>query len=140
MTAPESKPEILAFAEDPGAYVALGPDEERIATDRFCVTFSPGAHFWSTSVCRVRFRPDDVEAGVREVRELMAARSRTAAAWTIGPSATPVGLPQQLLSLGMQAESDEGSVILVLTERPSVRPSRFEARLVTKFEDHVAAI
>lgn len=135
------EPDLLVFAEDPGAYVALGPDEERIVTDRFCVTFSPGAHFWSTSVSRVRFRADDdVETGVQEVRDLMSARSRSAAAWTIGPSATPVGLVESLLALGMRAESDEGSLVLVLTEPPSVRPSRFEVRVVRTFEDHVAAI
>jgi GNAT superfamily N-acetyltransferase len=132
--------DVLAFAEDPGMYVALGPDEERLVTDRFCVTFSPGEHFWSTSVARVRLTADGVEAGVRDIRELMAARSRIAAAWTIGPSTTPGALLERLMALGMQAESDEGSVIMVLEEPPLLDPSSFEVRVVRTLEEHTASI
>jgi hypothetical protein len=39
--------DLRAFAEDPGAFVAIGPDEERIPTDRYSVTFTPGEQFWS---------------------------------------------------------------------------------------------
>jgi hypothetical protein len=49
------EPDLLAFAEDPQAFVAIGPDQERIMTERFALTFSPGKHFWSTAVARVRF-------------------------------------------------------------------------------------
>jgi hypothetical protein len=30
--------DLHAFAEDPAAFVAIGPDEERILTDRYSVT------------------------------------------------------------------------------------------------------
>lgn len=82
-------PDLLAFAEDPQVFVAIGPDQERILSDHFVLTFSPGEHFWSTAVARVRFDVDDVRGGVRKVRELMRRRGCRAAAWTIGPSAAP---------------------------------------------------
>jgi GNAT superfamily N-acetyltransferase len=138
---PEPLPgELRAFAEDPGAFVAIGPDEERILTDRYSVTFTPGEHFWSASVQRLRFSVDEVAGGVAEIRGLMADRGRTAAAWTVGPSATPEDLRDLLLVTGMKSESGQGSLILVLTEPPHVRSSPFDVRLVTSYEDHVAAI
>jgi hypothetical protein len=132
--------ELRAFAEDPGAFVAIGPDEERILTDRYSVTFTPGEHFWSASVQRLRFGVGEVASGVAEIRGLVADRGRTAAAWTVGPSAAPEGLLDLLLAMGMKSESPKGSLILALTEPPHVQSSSFEVRLVTSFEDHVAAI
>jgi len=131
---------LLAFAEDPDAFVGVGPDEERIATDRAVVTFASGEHFWSTKVGRVRFGAGAVDAAVNEIRSLMRSRARNAAAWTIGPSATPDDLVRELTDLGMEQESTNGSTILVLTEEPSHRPTTFEVRLVASFEDHLAAI
>jgi Acetyltransferase (GNAT) family len=131
---------LRAFAEDPGAFVALGPDEERILTHHYCATFAAGEHFWSASVERLRFGVGDVVAGVAEIRGLVTTRGRKAAAWTVGPSATPDGLLDRLLALGMESESDDGSAILVLTQPPRVQPSPFDVRLVTTYEDYLAAI
>lgn len=131
---------LMPFAEDPGAFVAIGPDEERILSDRYCVTFSPGGHFWSTSVERLRFGADGIEGSVAEIRDLMTARGRKAAAWRVGPSSTPQGLHDLLLALGMEAESDDSSVILVLTEPPRVTPSPFDVRIVSTYEEHLATI
>ena len=134
--------DLRAFAEDPGAFVVIGPDEERILTDRYSVTFTPGVHFWSASVQRLRFGVGDVAAGVAEIRDLVADRGRTAAAWTVGPSATPEGLLELLVAMGMksESESDEGSLILILTEPPHVKAPPFEVRLVASYADHEAAI
>ncbi len=134
------KAHLLAFAEDPDLSLVLGPDEERIVTDRFVITFSPGEHYWSTSVARVRFGGTDVPDGVEEIRDAIRGRARRAAAWTVGPSATPSDLLRHLLRLGLRAESDEGSVILVLTDPPDTRPSTLEVRRVLTFEEHMAAI
>ena len=132
--------DLRAFAEDPGAFVAIGPDEERIRTDHYSVTFTPGEHFWSASVQRLRFGAGELAAGVAEVRGLVADRGRNAAAWTVGPSATPEGLLDLLQAMGMQSESDQGSLMLVLTEPPHTQASPFEVRLVTSYQDHLAAI
>jgi hypothetical protein len=132
--------DLRAFAEDPGAFVAIGPGEERILTNRYSVTFTPGEHFWSVSVQRLRFGVGDVAAQVTEIRGLLADRGRNAAAWTVGPSATPDGLLELLVAMGMRSESDEGSLILVLSEPPQAPSYPFEVRLVSCYEDHVAAI
>jgi acetyltransferase (GNAT) family protein len=132
--------QLIPFAEDPGASVALGPDEERILTDRYCVTFSPGEHFWSTSVERLRFGAEEVESAVAEIHGLMSARGRGAAAWRVGPSATPQSLHDLLMGLGMEPESDVGSVILLLTEQPDVVSSSFDVRLVSTYEEHLASV
>jgi hypothetical protein len=130
---------LIAFAEDPGASVAIGPDEERILTDRYCVTFSAGEHFWSTSVEQLRFGAEAPSA-VEEVHDLMEARGRHAAAWRVGPSSTPEDLHERLIDLGMESESDESSVVLLLTEPPEVGSSPFDVRLVSTYQEHVAAV
>jgi hypothetical protein len=135
-----STDQLIAFAEDPGASLAIGPDEERILTDRYCVTFSPGEHFWSTTVERPRFGADGVESAVAEIHDLMAARGRHSAAWRFGPSSTPSDLHEQLIGLGLKSESDEGSEILLLTEKPEVASSSFDVRLVSTYEEHLASV
>jgi GNAT superfamily N-acetyltransferase len=132
--------DLFAFAEDARGLFAIGPDEERIATDRFVVTFSPGDHFWSTAVARIRFEEGAVRDGLDEVRRLMAEHRRSAAAWTIGPSATPDDVVAQLVSLGLDSESETGSAILVLTAEPRPPRTPFEVRTVSTFEEHLAAI
>jgi hypothetical protein len=42
--------------------------------------------------------------------------------------------------MGMKSESDEGSLMLVLTEPPQIQAFPFEVRLVTSYADHLAAI
>ncbi len=128
--------ELAAFAEDPGAYAEIGTDEERVLTDEVCVTFSPGEHYWSTSVERVRF--EAIAEGLSGVRDLMRARGRSQAAWALGPSASH--LLEPLIGLGLESESDEGSAVLVLDEPPRVRPSAFEVIVTETFEEHLASI
>ena len=133
-------PELLAFAEDPAAYVVLGAGEERISTESAVVTFEPGDHYWSTSVTQVRFADRDAEAELAGLRSLMRSRGRSAAAWAIGPSATPDDVAEQVVQLGLEKESAGASTILILTHPPAVRPTEFEVRPVTTYEDHVASI
>ena len=116
------------------AHVPSGPDDERIEDPRFIVTFSPGAHFWSVSVGRLRFDPDQVASAVAEIRELMAVRGRTASVWSVGDSSTPSDLAARLTGLGMEPEGT--SDVLVLTSPPA-RPaaSAFEVREVRSLLD-----
>lgn len=132
--------EVLAFAEDPGAYVLTAPGDERILDERFSLTFAPGEHFWSTSVCRVRFSRETVPEGVAEIRSLLEARGRREAVWTLGPSSTPDDVIERLRELGLEKESEGGSVILTLTEPPVVRATSVEVRVVDTYEDHLAAV
>jgi hypothetical protein len=102
--APVPEP-LLSSAEDPTAFLGLDPGDERILTDRYCVVFTPGARHPSTIVEQLRLANGGVEAGVSEIRAQMMARGRTAATWTVGPSATPNGLVDLLLAMGMDPES-----------------------------------
>jgi hypothetical protein len=77
---------------------------------------------------------------IPEIRGLVADGGRNAAAWTVGPSAIPEGLLERLLAMGMRSESDESSLMLVLTEPPHVWASPLQVRLVTSYEDDLAAI
>jgi hypothetical protein len=52
----------------------------------------------------------------------------------------PEDLHERLLDIGMESEPDEGSVILLLKEQPHVGPSLFDVRLVSTFEEHIAAV
>jgi GNAT superfamily N-acetyltransferase len=131
---------LIAFAEDATAFLELDPDDERILTDRYSVVLRPGETYWATIVERLRLATGEVESDVAEIRALIGARERTAATWRVGPSATPVDLVDRLLGLGMESESAEGSVILVLTEPPQAGQSPLDVRLVSSFEDHLAAI
>ena len=133
------EPELLAFAEDPDVFLPIGTDEERVVTDRAIVTFAPGAHFWSTVVCRVRFG-SDVASALADIRSLMGSRGRREAVWVTGPSSTPADVVEQLTAHGLERESESGLAILLLTQEPTVRPSAFEVRLVGSFDEHVASI
>ena len=116
------------------AHVPAGPDDERIDDPRFIVTFSPGAHFWSVSVGRLRLDPGQVAPTVAEIRELMAVRRRTASVWSVGDSSTPADLAARLIDLGMEQEGT--SDVLVLTTPPTrVSASPFEVREVRTLED-----
>ncbi len=70
----------------------------------------------------------------------MSDRGRNAAAWRVGPSATPQGVHDLLVGLGMEPESDVGSMVLLLTEQPDVVPSSFDVRLVSTYEEHLASV
>jgi hypothetical protein len=136
-----ARDELLRFAEDPMAHVVVGPDEQRMLDPRFVVTFSPGNHVWSTSVCRLRVGAGPVAATVEEVRALGAARGRRSAVWLVGDSATPGDLAEQLVAPGIEMHREVTSDVLVLTEPPHADPNpSFDVATVARLEDHRAAI
>jgi hypothetical protein len=134
-----SSPDVLAFAEDARALVAIGPDEERIDLGSAVVTCSPGTHYWSTGVARVRFG-DDVAAELARVRYAIRERDRAAAAWTIGGSATPVEVVERLVALGLEEEPGGGSLVMVVDAPPARRPSPFRVVRVSTPQELAAAI
>ncbi len=116
------------------AYVPAGPDEERFVDERFIVTFSPGAHFWSVSVGRLRLDPDGAAAAVAEVRGFLRARDRASSVWSVGGSSTPDDLSARLTGLGMELEGT--SDVLVLTRAPlHASAAIFEVREVRSPQD-----
>jgi hypothetical protein len=130
---------MRSFAEDPMAHVPPERGEERIEDPRFIVTFSPGAHFWSVSVGRLRLDPDRVTPAVVEIRELIRARGRDASVWSVGPSSTPGDLAERLVELGLEREGT--SDVLLLTTPPARPPAAvFEVRQVRTLPDLMAWI
>ena len=131
-------PRLLRFAEDPEAFIPLGPADERLEDPRFVLTLAEGGHWWSATVRRVRLRPGEVAAAVAEVRALVAGRGRDAAAWSVGWSATPADLVERLVALGMDLETHPSDA-MVLTVPPAARPSTLEIRATATAGDRRAA-
>lgn len=115
------------------AWVPTGPDEERIEDPRYVVRFSPGAHFWSVQVGRIRLEPGEVDAVVAEIRELARERGRAASVWTVGDASTPPGLAATLEDLGLEREGI--SDVLLLTRAPAREPADFDVREVASPTD-----
>jgi hypothetical protein len=65
---------LRELAEYPNSYGPLGPHDERIETDRFTLCMASGKR-WNT-VQRQRFRAEEIDDVVAEVRSLLRARGR----------------------------------------------------------------
>jgi GNAT superfamily N-acetyltransferase len=131
--------DVLAFAEDARALVALGPDEERLDLGSAVITCSPGAHYWSTGVARVRFG-DGVRSELDRVRAAIRERDRHAAAWTLGDSATPAGVVDRLAAHGLEEEAGGGSLVMVVDAPPARRATPFRVVRVTTADELRAAV
>jgi hypothetical protein len=109
---------IKELAENANAYTALGPDEERVANDRFVIWFGSVDAPWSTVVQRLRLGDDDLEDQVAEIRGLVRDRGRAACTWEIAGSATPPNLRERLLALGCVPDREPYAVGMVLRRAP----------------------
>ena len=65
-------------AEYPNSFMALGPGDERIETDRYTLCMSEGGKL-SNTVQRQRFERTEIDDVLAEVRSLLRAR------WLCGP-------------------------------------------------------
>ena len=88
---------------------------------------------------RLRLEPDDVEAAVDEIRALLRARDRFKTEWEISDSATPTGLRDRLLALGMRPHDEPYIVPMALVEEPSAAPPEVEVRVARSRGEYVAA-
>jgi hypothetical protein len=132
--------EILERAENANTYTPLGPTDERIVDDRYVLWLGRAdAPAWNVAQ-RFRIADGDVEAVVEEVRGIVRARGRTGLTWEVGSSATPSGLVEQLLALGMVDDREPLAIGMVLDEPPAQPPSDVEVRRVeTPDEQRVAS-
>jgi hypothetical protein len=128
---------LRELAEYPNSYGPLGPGDERIETDRFTLCIGPGTR-WNT-VQRQRFRADEVDDVLAEVRSLLHARGRDSTQWEIGSMAQPANLVDLLLERGVARDKDPYAVALVLTEPPPSPPPELEARRARTFAEYRAA-
>jgi hypothetical protein len=132
---------IRELAENANTYTPLGPGEERVVDERFVIWLGAGDAPWWTVVQRLRLRPAIVSETVAEVRELLATRGRTTCTWEVAESATPAGLADELLALGLVLEDDPHVIGMVL-DRPPTAPvtSGIEARAVRTMDELADAL
>ncbi len=128
---------LREIAEYPNSFGPLGPNDERIETDRFTLCVGPG-RTWNT-VQRQHFRADEVEDVLEEVRSLLRTRGRTSTQWEVGSSAEPHELVELLLERGLVRDKDPYAVALVLNAEPPPAPPGIVSRRVETFEEFEAA-
>jgi hypothetical protein len=128
---------LREIAEYPNSFGPLGPNDERIETDRYTLCMGPGKT-WNT-VQRQRLDADDVDAAIEEIRSLLRERGRGTTQWEVGSSATPPDLVERLLERGLVRDKEPYAVALVLTHAPPPPPPELRARVVETFEDYAAA-
>jgi hypothetical protein len=128
---------LREVAEYPNSFGPVGAGAERIETARFTLCLGTGAT-WNT-VQRQRFRADEVDEVLEEVRSLLRERGRTHTQWEVGSAAEPSDLVDLLLERGLKHDRDPFAVALVLTEPPPPAAPGLTARAVRTFEEYVAA-
>jgi hypothetical protein len=128
---------LREIAEYPNSFGPLGPDDERIETDRYTLCMGAGKT-WNT-VQRQRFPADEVDEVLAEVRAALRARGRGSTQWEVGSSAEPAGLVELLLERGLVPDKDPYAVALVLTAAPPLPAPGLVARRVETFEEYAAA-
>ena len=128
---------LREVAEYPNSFGPLGPNDERLETGRYTLCMGVGKT-WNT-VQRQRFRVDEVDEVLEEVRSLLRQRGRCKTQWEVGSAAEPSNLVELLLARGLVPDRDPYAVALVLTEAPPPVAPALVARRVETFEEFVAA-
>jgi hypothetical protein len=128
---------LREIAEYPNSFGPLGPDSERIETDRYTLCMGPGKT-WNT-VQRQRLRADEIDEVLEETRSLLHERGRAKTQWEVGSSAEPPDLVERLLERGLIWDKDPYAVALVLTREPPSPPEELVARRVETFEEFADA-
>jgi hypothetical protein len=123
---------LREVAEYPNCFGPLGPNSERIETDRYTLCLGPGST-WNT-VQRQRFPLEEIDEVLEEVRSHLRERKRTQTQWEVGSSAPP-GLVEALLARGVRPDKDPYAVALVLTKEPPPMRPGFAARRVETLEE-----
>jgi hypothetical protein len=128
---------LREIAEYPNSFGPLGPNDERIETDRYTLCMGSGKT-WNT-VQRQRMRADEIDDVLGEVRSLLRERGRDKTQWEVGSSAEPADLVDRLLEHGLIRDKDPYAVALVLTHEPPPPPPEIVARRVKTLEEYAAA-
>lgn len=129
---------LVEVAENPNTYTPLGPQDERIETDRFVVWMGRRAS-WNVAQ-RFRLRADEVEDVRAEIHGLLRERGRSQCTWEIGTNATPGDLVDRLLALGLVDDEPDPYVLgMVLDAPPAQAPLDVEVRRASTAQEHFAA-
>ena len=131
---------LLELAENANTYTPLGPDDERVVTDRYVLWMGRGdTPGWNVAQ-RFRFQPDELAEVRDEIHAHLRAKGRTACTWEIGTHAEPSDLVDRLLALGLvDDEPTPLAVGMVLTEAPNGAATGLDVRPAQTDEEHLAA-
>jgi len=121
---------VLELAENANTYTPLAPADERIVNDRFVLWMGPVDEPWANVAQRFRLRPEQIDEAREEIHGLLRAKGRTACTWEVGSHATPDGLVDRLLALGLVDDSFPLAVGMVLSAPPADAPADVEVRHV----------
>ncbi len=109
---------VLELAENANTYTPLGAADERIANDRYVLWMGPVDEPWAN----------------------VAQRFRLACTWEVGSHATPEGLVDRLVALGLVDDQPTALAVgMVLTEPPTQGPLGVEVRRAQSPAEHLAA-
>jgi GNAT superfamily N-acetyltransferase len=126
----------VELAENPNTYTPLGPNSERIVTDRY-VLWMGRVETWNVAQ-RFAMREDEIDEVIEEIRTLLRERGRLKCAWEIGSHATPPDLPEQLLARGFTDDEHTPLAIgMALTEEPPPAPADVVVKVVETQEEYV---
>jgi hypothetical protein len=131
---------LLELAENANTYTPLGPDDERVVTDRYVLWMGRGdAPGWNVAQ-RFRFRAEELDEVRQEIHSHLRAKRRTACSWEVGTHAEPGDLVDRLLALGLvDDEPTPLAVGMVLTEPPAGPATGVEVRRATTDDEHLAS-
>jgi hypothetical protein len=121
----------LELADNPNTYTPLGPDNERIVTDRWVLWLGrlPG---WNVAQ-RFRFRAEELDDVRAEIHAALRERGRSELSWEVGSHAAPADLVERLEALGLRVT--EHQVGMVLDRAPDDLPGGVEVRRVETDEE-----
>lgn len=116
----------LELADNPNTYTPVGPDAERIVTDRW-VLWIGRLPEWNVAQ-RFRFRVDELDDVRAEIHATLRERGRRELSWEVGSYAEPADLVERLEALGLRIT--EHQVGMVLDRPPDDVPGDVEVRRV----------
>jgi hypothetical protein len=130
----------LELAENANTYTPLGPEDERIVTDRYVLWMGRGDEpAWNVAQ-RFRLDADDLDEVRAEIHGILRGRGRTGCTREVGTHATPGDLVDRLLARGLvDDEPTPLAVGMVLTEPPADAPAGVEVRRVETPEERLAS-
>jgi hypothetical protein len=109
---------LLELAENPNTYTPLGPDAERVVTDRYVLWMGRG-ETWNVAQ-RFRFAAEELAEVRAEIHAHVRAEGRSSCTWEVGSHAEPADLVERLLALGLVDDEPTALAVgMVLTEPPA---------------------
>ncbi len=131
---------MLEIAENANTYTPLGPNDERIVTDRYVLWMGLGYSPSANVAQRFRFEPGELDEVRAEIHGHLHERGRPSCTWEVGTHARPDDLVRRLLALGLvDDEPTPLAVGMVLAGPPAPMPPGIEVRPVRTNDDYFAA-